>query len=416
MKTVVAVCVHDRFENIKTWIRCWGQCNSKDAELVIIHNYYGNKAELTKYKDYCGEHQIKYVPRPGGGFDIGAFQDLCRNRLSGFPDYNYLIWCTDDVLPINKDFVCLFVDKLNEPGVGVSAMEISNEYARHIRTTGFCLKKETAGKLIFQSDPVKTKLQCYGFEHRDGQEIFYNQIVSMGLKAEMVSPINRSPLWDSGYPNRLNRKAEHDLIFPKPNAGEHRVVVICPIYDMYPQIISSLICQTHKNWELLLINNGTEINGLDTIVKGYNDSRVNFMVYPTQTGNYGHPLRAWALKSIKEKSLSANADYVVITNADNYYSPTFIQYMLEGFKSKPDAVACYCSDMVHSYLNWATQPCRLERGHIDCGGVMIKKDIACSVEWSSMDHSSDWFYFNDIINKYGSEKWTKVKGTLFVHN
>ena len=416
MKTIVAVCVHDRFENIKTWISCWDQCDNTDAELVIIHNHYSDQNELTRYSNYCIDHDVKYVPRSGGGFDIGAFQDVCKNRLAGFPDFNYLIWCTDDVLPMNKDFVSLFVSKLNEPGIGVSAMEISNEYARHIRTTGFCLKKETAGKLVFQFDPITTKLQCYGFEHRDGPGTFYNQIVSMGLKAEMVSPVNNSPFWDSGYPYRLNRQPEHELIFSKIKSGGDRVVIICPIYDMYPQIISSLICQTHKNWELLLINNGEEINGLDTIVKGYNDARVNFIVYPTQTGNYGHPLRAWALKSIKVNSLSAGADYVVITNADNYYSPTFFQYMLEAFKSNPDAVACYCSDMVHSYLKWATQPCWLERGHIDCGGVMIKKDVACSVEWSSMEHSSDWTYFNDIIQKYGADKWAKVNGTLFVHN
>lgn len=416
MKTVVAICVHDRFENIKTWITCWGQCKTTDAELVIIHNHYGNQNELNKYSNYCRDHGIRYVPRSSGGYDIGAFQDVCRNRLAGFPAYEYLIWCTDDVLPMNKDFVSLFVNKLNQPGIGVSAMEISDEYARHIRTTGFCLKRETAGKLIFQFDPITTKMQCYDFEHRDGSRTFYNQIASMGLKSEMVSPAGNSPLWDTGYAGKLSREAEHNMIFPKLKASEGKVVVICPIYNMYPLIIPSLICQTYTNWELLLINNGREINGLDTIVKGYNDSRVKFMIYPTQTGNYGHPLRAWALKSIRAKTLSADADYVVITNADNYYTPTFIQYMLNGFRSKQDVVACYCSDMVHSYLDWATQPCWLERGHIDCGGVMIRKDIACSVEWRSMEHSSDWIYFNDIIQKYGANKWEKIKGTLFVHN
>ncbi|MEO8414752.1 MAG: glycosyltransferase family A protein [Ginsengibacter sp.] len=415
MKIVVAVCVYNRFENIKTWIRCWEQCDTTDAELVIVHNYYGNKTESARYEKHCIDNGIKYIPRSDGGFDIGAFQDVCKNRLTGFPDYDYLLWCTDDVLPMNKDFISLFINKLSEPGIGVSAMDISDEYDRHIRTTGFCLKKDTAAKLSFKADPISTKMQCYGFEHRDGSETFFNQIVSMGLKPEMVSAANNSPLWDTGYLYRLNRQPEHDLIFSNIQPKD-KVVVICPVYNMYPQIISSLICQTHKNWELLLINNGSELNGLDSIIKGYNDDRVNFIVYPEQTGNYGHPLRAWALQSIRENNLSTDAEYVIITNADNYYSPTFIQYMLNGFRSNQHAVACYCSDMVHSYLNWATQPCWLERGHIDCGGVMIRKDIASSFAWRSYEHSSDWIYFNDIIQKHGADKWIKVKGTLFVHN
>lgn len=416
MKTVVAICVYNRFENIRIWINCWKQCNTSDAELVIIHNYYGDQNESAMYSKYCIDQGIQYIPRLGDGFDIGAFQDVCKKRLAAFPVYDYLIWCTDDVLPMNKDFISIFVTKVNEPGIGVSAMSISDEYERHIRTTGFCLKKETADKLTFKVDPITTKMQCYGFEHRDGKETFYNQILAMGLKSEVVSATHNSPLWDTGYIYKLNRQAEHDSIFSGIKPREDKVIVICPIYNMYPQIISSLICQTHKNWELLLINNGGEVNGLDAIVKGYNDCRVNFKIYPTQTGNYGHPLRAWALKSIKENKLAEDSDYVVITNADNYYSPTFIQYMLEGFKHNQYAVASYCSDMVHSYLNWATQPCWLERGHIDCGGVMIKKDVACSVEWRSYEHSSDWIYFNDIIQKYGANKWVKIKGTLFVHN
>lgn len=426
MKTVVAVCVYDRFENIQRWVRCWKQCDTKDAELVIIHNHYNNKNLYRQFANYCSDNNIRYIPREKQGFDIGAFQDVCRGRLKAFPDYSHLLWCTDDTFPMTKDFITPFIDTLNKPDVGVAAMHISNQYVRHIRTTGFMLRKETASKLTFKVDPIITKDHCYGFEHRDGPKTFYNQVQAMGLRAVMVTPLETSPLWDSGFIERIERLKEHEQVFgsqlpatpvtSNQQPATDKVVVICPIYDMYPQIISSLICQTHKNWELLLIHNGPQVNGLDSIVKGYNEPRVNFLVHPVATGNYGHPLRQWALKEIKENKLAADASYVLITNCDNYYCPTYFEYLLNGFKANAGAVASYCSDMVHSYLKWITQPCWLERGHIDCGGVLIRKDVAADVGWRSFEHSSDWIYFNDIIKKHGASKWVKVRGTLFMHN
>ncbi len=416
MKIIVAVCVYDRFKNVEKWVNCWKECNTANAELVIIHNNSQNQEQKAKFKKYGLENSIKYICRLNRGFDIGAFQDVCRNRLPGFPDYDYLLWCTDDVWPMHKEFISIFINKLEEPNIGVSALEISDEWATHIRTNCFCIKKETASKLTFDFDPILTKLQCYGFEHRAGPKTFYNQILSMGLKPAMVSHLLSAPLWDEHRRSGLNRYSEHDNIFPETKIKGDKVVVICPIYNMYPQIISSLICQTHTNWELLLIHNGPELNGLSNIIQRYNDSRLNFIVYPTQTGNWGHPLRAWALNLIKENKLSADADYIIITNADNYYIPTFIEFMLNGFEENKHAVACYCSDMVHSYLKWTILNCKPEYGQIDCGGVMVKKDMACTVGWRSIQHASDWTYFDDLIQKYGVDKWVKINGALFVHN
>jgi len=73
--------------------------------------------------------------------------------------------------------------------------------------------------------------------------------------------------------------------------------------------------------------------------------------------------------------------------------------------------------MVHSYKTWQVIPCSLRLGFIDCAGVMARKDVAHEVGWrDTQSHSSDWTYFNDIIQKYGADKWTKVQGCLLIHN
>lgn len=211
-KIVVAIIVYNRFENLERWIHCWEKCDHLNAELVIVHNY-DLGTDYSYYQSYCAEKNIKYIPRINKGYDIGAFQDICRDRLTGFDNnWNIILWITDDTLPVQKDFLSIFINKLKQPNVGVSCMHISTEFTPHIRTTGICLRKDIANKLIFPSDPINTKDQCYEFEHRSRHATLLKQIERMGLKAEMVSDIHISPLWDSGH-NRIDRKTEHYNIF-----------------------------------------------------------------------------------------------------------------------------------------------------------------------------------------------------------
>jgi hypothetical protein len=413
MKIIIAICVHDRFQNIVEWINCWQQSNTQNAELIIIQNHYNDLILKKKFEDYCNEHSIKYIGCNRSGFDIARLQDVSRERLEGFPnDWDYLLWVCDDTIPMQKDFITPFIDKFQNQKIGCAAMEISPSVSMHVRTTGFCIKKEVANKLTFPADPITTKHHCYLWEHRD-KKTFYNQIVSMGLIPIQVAPAKVSPLWDTGYWRRLDRQKEHDAIFNIGKVQNDKVVFIVPIYNMYPAIISSLICQTFKNWELLLIHNGPEVNGLDKIVKGYNDPRVKFIINPVETGNYGHPLRQWALK---QDELLKDAAYIVIQNADNYLMPPYTEYLLKGFTKSHTAVATYCSDTVHSYKNWQILPAKLALGFIDCGSVMVKKDVACEVGWRSFEHSSDWTYFSDIAAKYNFRNFIKINGVLCVHN
>jgi hypothetical protein len=410
----VSVVVYNRLNNIKTWINCWRQCNKEDTELIIVHNFYDDESELKKFKDYCDSENIRYVPCNKKGFDIGRMQDVFKERLEGFPnDWENLIWCTDDTLPMSKDFVQIFVSKLNVPGTGVACIEISPSVTMHIRTTGFAIKKETSKKITFPADPVTTKAHCYAFEHRGQRNmIFYNQIKALGLQVVQVAKAENSPLYDTGYWKRLDRQAEHEKVFGG-KAGD-KVVFICPIYDAYPQIISSLICQTHKNWELILIDDNPETTITKSVVDATNDKRINY-IKRERKANYGHPHRQWALKELY--NLCPDADYVVISNSDNYYAPVFLAYMLEGFRLNPLAKAVYCSAMVHSYIKWGILQCRLERGFLDCGGVMVKVTVACETGWNDVEsHSADWAYFSDIIKQYGMKSFAVVKGCLFTHN
>lgn len=407
MKIIVAIIVFNRYHNLEAWLRYWQMCETGNAELVVIHNYNDDE----RFKQLCDQNNIQYIRRNNTGFDIGAFQDVCRERLPGFPDFDYLLWITDDTVPMTKDFISPFIEKMTD-SVGLTCMQISKSRPGnivHVRTTGFCISKSVANSLTFPIDPIKTKQDCYHFEHRGGKKILSEQVRAMGLDVVQVAPDSTSPLWDTGFWKRLDRQQEHDMIFNKNKVVGDKVTVIATIYDSYPQIISSLLLQTHKNWQLYLIHDGPASDSVKSVIPS--DERIKFIESVQRKGNYGHHLRQWALQDFDL------ADYVLITNADNYYPTVSLEYLVKGFKRSHTAVATYCTEMTHSYKAWQTIQCKLIRGFLDCGGVMIKSSIAKEVGWRDIEsHSADWNYFQDIASKYSWTNFIPVKGNLLTHN
>jgi hypothetical protein len=216
MKIVLAIVVYNRFENLSHWLACLEKCNTGNVEVVVIHN---TDSVSKEFEYLTWRYDVGYIPRPNIGYDIGAFQDVCLNRLQGFPEWDKLLWVTDDVFPMSTNFIKRFNNSILI-GVGVAAMEVSLFIKEHIRTSGFMITKECANKLNFPADPIITKKQCYEFEHMS-DNTFLEQVREMGLGTVQFSNRN-SPLWDSGYLRKLPRQQEHENTFgpmpeqPKP--------------------------------------------------------------------------------------------------------------------------------------------------------------------------------------------------------
>ncbi len=401
---LIAIIVYNRFNNLKHWIECWEKCKHlNDAELVVIHNTDNpeNEDQLHPWRELCKD--IIYIPRQNMGFDIGALQDVARNKLPGFPEYDNLLWCCDDLLPMQKDFAIPFWQQLSNRHC--VAMEISPYHRRHIRTTGFALSRRALELLQFPADPIITKQQCFQFEHK-GPRTILDQLPN----SVMVAPQAKSPLFDTGYARRIkSREHEHYHAFeiskelPEVKEDKGSIIIMCPIYKSFPLIAYAMLCQTYQSWKLYLVHDGPgEINLPD-------DPRITFIQNETRVGNYGHSLRSeWLQK------LAPLCDYIIISNPDNYYAPVFLERALAAMT--PTSLAVFCDQMVHNYVGYGVLNCRLERGYIDCGQVMIRAKQAAEVGWNSMHPSSDWFYFQDIANKFGADKFISFAGCLFIHN
>jgi hypothetical protein len=403
-KNYISLVVYDRYENLERWIHCWNLCNHHDFELVVIHNT--DEIAENKFKELCESNDVKYIQRLNVGYDIGIFQDICLERLEGFDnDWGMLFSIPDDFIPMTKDFVKDFVKVLNKY-VHLVCAEISDEYKTHIRTVGFLITKDISKVLTFDKDIITSKEDCYEFEHRSNNTL-YEQVIRMGFNPQMANTLETSPLWDINHRASLNRWDEFNNVF----YNTQKIAIICPIYKSYPQIISSMITQTHKDWELYLVHDGEADQFLRDYVNLVNDDRIKFIETEERLGSYGHPIRAKYLEKLKKSDCS----YVLITNGDNYHTPNCLENMIKGFDE--NVVATYCDFMAHSYFGWGIINCTMEYGKIDCACVMVRKDIACSVGWSDViNPPSDWTYFTDIANRVSWDKFRRVGGCLLVHN
>ena len=222
---IVAIIIYDRYSNLERWLKCWQQCDQHNAPLYVIHT--GD--EIEKFKSLCDQYGVNYIHRNNQGLDIGAVQDVFRERLEGFPnDWEYLLWITDDVLPMRKDFVQPFLEHM-QPGVGITALQISQAVATHVRTVCYCIRKEVSRKINFPADPVVNKIQGYYWEHRGGSQTLTRQVTRMGYRCVQVAAIENAPLWDTGYGKRLERLNEFYAMFPQ----EPKPVIIHHFYHIF---------------------------------------------------------------------------------------------------------------------------------------------------------------------------------------
>lgn len=420
----VVVIVYDRFDNIKEWIRVWKVCNPANAQLIILHNFE-NALVQDVYRTTCEEAGALYIPRENVGFDIGAFQDVCRGRIL-LPAADYLLWCTDDLMPMRKGFVEEYTKHFEDPGVGVVAYEISEEKKRHVRTTGFMVRMLDLQLIQFPADPIIRKIDCYEFEHR-GANALYEQVTGYWQKkaVQVCEDVDHTCMWDKGHQSRAarlrlrRRELEFKMAWPVKKVGgtEPLVTVICPIYkDPYPQIIASMLAQGHKNWKLILVHDGPwpgaaeSIKPVKWLLQHLGEERITYRETPEHKGVWGHYIRQEEVAKLPDEG------FVFITNADNHHTPNYIEKMLTGFKNDT-IVGTYCSQMVHSYVGHGVIPCSMRQGYVDCAGVMVRAKVAKAVGWNHIaEHSSDWLFFKEIGDKYGMGKFARVEGCLLIHN
>ncbi len=199
---------------------------------------------------------------------------------------------------------------------------------------------------------------------------------------------------------------------PKAIKGDPLVSVVVASFlpgderrtDSLMCLLYSLRAQTYRNWEAVVVHDGPAPSAALRLLTHLSDGRVRFLETQERKNQFGHPWRKWGIDL-------ARGAYLGLSNDDNYYAPTYFEWMLSELqRTGADVVHC---NMVHSHRKWAPIKSQPKRGFVDAGNWIARAELAKQTPWTDMGFAGDWTYFSALA---ASGRVAKVDGHLFVHN
>lgn len=190
--------------------------------------------------------------------------------------------------------------------------------------------------------------------------------------------------------------------------------IICAAYQRIIPLrilIDCFLIQTNPNWKLYVIHDGEMPEGMKDIINLYNDPRITFEYTKVKTGHSGFINRDMMIK----RTIGADEDFIMSTNDDNYYPPTFVDEMLKLVT--PTAGIIYCN-MIHSHFDYSVLTTILQVYYIDLGVFAVRLPVAKRVGIKNLSDIADGLYVQDCLaecNRCGMTTH-KTEKIIFIHN
>lgn len=163
-----------------------------------------------------------------------------------------------------------------------------------------------------------------------------------------------------------------------------KVSIIVPIYNAEEYIrrcIDSLINQTYKNIEIILLNDGST-DSTDKIIKSYKDKRINY-IKKENTG-IGNTRNLGILKS--------TGDYIMFIDSDDYMESNAVEVLVnKALEEDYDLVVC------NYYLDTPSKKLKISfRSAIDNSNIKNNPDVLTDINyapWNKIYHKR--LFLND---------------------
>lgn len=191
-----------------------------------------------------------------------------------------------------------------------------------------------------------------------------------------------------------------DFIIPTYKRPEHLVTVL-----------GSLMAQSSNRWRAHVVVDGSPeeiLVRLKQIETFFNDDRIRWTYLDSCHKDWGHTPRQVGVDDSKEQ-------WVVMTGEDNYYTPVFVEEVLNVITPK---VHFIYTDMVHNWVNKQYYPIKtsIEFGKIDMGCYVTRTKYAKQVRLKTEHEWADWYFVEDYLDKFKDGKTKKVEKVIYVHN
>jgi hypothetical protein len=174
--------------------------------------------------------------------------------------------------------------------------------------------------------------------------------------------------------------------------------------------VDSFLNQTDDRWELHVIHDGPAPHVIWDFMSRRN--KIHFSETSAVNGKWGHPNR----RSMLERIEADASDYILITNDDNYYIPTYVKLIQQHMKP---GVGMIYYNTLHSYFNYTVHTSQLKVGRIDMGAFVVRADVAKAVGFKHDKEVADGMYCEECA-AYCTDHgllMTYIPGIVpFIHN
>lgn len=186
------------------------------------------------------------------------------------------------------------------------------------------------------------------------------------------------------------------------------VSIIIPTYNRGHTIsatIQSILEQSYKNWELIIVDDGSQDNTPDIVTEiSHMDNRVKYI---RNNKNQG------ANACRNEGASHARGEFLVFFDSDNIMLPEYLEMHLEALEGSENTF-CYCYARIIDGININVFPQKIYnheelvkiikyKNVIDMNSVMIKKQcfVNCGGFNPDMPRLQDWELFLNLLVRRG---------------
>ncbi len=125
---------------------------------------------------------------------------------------------------------------------------------------------------------------------------------------------------------------------PRSTSAPEPLVSVCisayNVERFVAEALSSVLAQTYRNIEVILIDNGSVDRTLE-VVKATADQRVRYFRVPENLGGY---------QAMNRVAAMANGEFIAIYHSDDHYEPEIIAKELAYLQTHPDVGAVFALD------------------------------------------------------------------------
>lgn len=170
------------------------------------------------------------------------------------------------------------------------------------------------------------------------------------------------------------------------------VSIIVPCYNQakfLPETLDSVLAQTYKNWECIIVNDGS-VDNTEQIAIHYCNKDIRFKYIKQE--NQG-------LAQTRNNGIKAsNGYYILPLDADDKIGETYLEIAVHRFTDYPETTLVYCNAELFGTIN---QPWDLP--DYNYSDFIWRNSIFCTAMYKKTDYDKTKGYNPNM--KYGFEDW-----------